>query len=793
MLDFILIQVPNKLVQNLMYPYSLGLLYLSAMLEKAGASVKLIDLRDKTSLDIGDIPEAKFIGFTATTGEINDAKRLSRLLKAKYPQSTTIIGGAHASALPEDCVDYFDIVACVPADTIIAGDNLEIEKINEGDIILSSTGGRERVLKKFTRQFSGELITIKPKGLPSIEITSEHKVLTNKIRFKSLHRGQIRIIEAPIWKKAGELQVDDWLIIPRTKIEREENFSLRQGRKGLGASLSRGKSGIDNSSWQDRRIWQNYEVNKEIAFILGLWCAEGSVTKYRAYFHLGSHETELISKLRTLLKENLGLDTYLDQKNSSANVLVNNKDFAEFLAMHIGRGARNKRIPTFIKEGTKEIARSFFLGLWNGDGDLNNGKRGCRMRLGTASKRLFYDTMELLFKIGVSFGSSIDKSGEYKINNRKGLRGTCYNLFLSQAVFENKNRSDGHKIGCQMVILDNYVYIKIQYIKRKQVSDVLVYNLGTEDSTYNIPFIVHNCGEWEYAIVNLLEHGHSNGIINGGTIPDLNKLPFPARHLIPERSFSDTLMPGEYWGEGEKAAMVMTSRGCPMKCAFCSNNFKPPVRFRSPENIIAELQELKDRYDCHAFRDEQDNIALNKKWLLRYCEYLAPLNMRWKGHSRAQHLQDEDKIIALKASGMVECGIGVESVDPAVLKAVNKKETPEDYRKAIALLKKHGIIAKAYFIIGLPQETDKTLELNAKFVEETQPDKVTCSLFQPYPGSDIFNRPEVYGATIHRDSYNGYWLFMGTTNVEYEGVSREQISKRYEWMFEFLNSGKWRK
>ncbi len=99
--DLVLVQVPNPALQNPMMYSPLGILYLAAVAEHAGFTCEIVDLRD------GDkpIPPARWYGFSCTTPEIAYAKRLAKTLKAK-----TIVGGAHASLLPQDCKGYFDYV-----------------------------------------------------------------------------------------------------------------------------------------------------------------------------------------------------------------------------------------------------------------------------------------------------------------------------------------------------------------------------------------------------------------------------------------------------------------------------------------------------------------------------------------------------------------------------------------------------------------------------------------------------------------------------------------------------------
>lgn len=299
-------------------------------------------------------------------------------------------------------------------------------------------------------------------------------------------------------------------------------------------------------------------------------------------------------------------------------------------------------------------------------------------------------------------------------------------------------------------------------------------------------------GEWEYAICQLLEKGHPNGIINAATAPDLDTLPFPARRLVGQRAWSYSLMPGEFHGQGEeRAAMLISSRGCPYHCAFCSSARTLPVRFRSPENVVEEVVELKERYKVRAFRDESDNLILNRQWLLKLCQLLKPLDVTWKGHGRSAQVTDE-VCEALKEAGLVEFGLGIESADPEVLKLARKGETVEEHHRAIALLKKHGVISKIYLMAGLPGESDETVKLNMAFMRQAQPDKWTLSKFTPLPGSEIWQHPERFGARISADNSEGRWFFFGGFSIEYEHSSTRVLEARYKQLLDFLKGDSWR-
>ena len=130
-------------------------------------------------------------------------------------------------------------------------------------------------------------------------------------------------------------------------------------------------------------------------------------------------------------------------------------------------------------------------------------------------------------------------------------------------------------------------------------------------------------------------------MVNGGErelIPDLDELPFPARHLFDLKSYP------LYAPTGEQMLTVLTSRGCPYKCSFC---FKGIVgrtyRQRSPENIVAELRELIDRYGVRNFYFMDDLFTINVKRLEAILDYFIAqdLDVRWRCLARVDRVTPE--------------------------------------------------------------------------------------------------------------------------------------------------------
>ncbi|GAH20951.1 unnamed protein product, partial [marine sediment metagenome] len=269
-------------------------------------------------------------------------------------------------------------------------------------------------------------------------------------------------------------------------------------------------------------------------------------------------------------------------------------------------------------------------------------------------------------------------------------------------------------------------------------------------------------GEAEYTVEAILKGEYAGPLITGKPVGDLDALPLPMRHPF---SFSETLFEGAGYGKGPKTTSIITSRGCPFSCAFCQE--KPrPVRFRSPKNVAEELKEIVDKWDCHHFRFEDDSFTLKPERVFEICHLLEPLRVHWRCHTRSD-LFDREMARAMRLAGCDEVGFGVESADQHVLNIVNKKETLEEHIKAIRIAEDSGIKAKAFFMTGLPGETDEIVDLTRRFLERAQPSKVILSRFTPYPGSQIWANADKYNVAWIDPDFNHYWNFPESTTVTY--------------------------
>jgi radical SAM superfamily enzyme YgiQ (UPF0313 family) len=296
-------------------------------------------------------------------------------------------------------------------------------------------------------------------------------------------------------------------------------------------------------------------------------------------------------------------------------------------------------------------------------------------------------------------------------------------------------------------------------------------------------------GEGERALQSLIQSivagSVKNSLLKSPYIEDLDSFPFPARDLININNYG-------YDIEGNRATTVITSRGCPFRCAFCSKDvWGNGVRYHSVDYVIEEINQIKERFGFRHFLFLDDVFTLNKKRLLEICSQLRPLDIRWRCYARSDDITKEI-LIAMKEAGCVEIGLGVESGSQKILDAVNKGLRVEDATRFVKNCKDVGITVNAFIMIGLPGETYQTVQETKRWMEKNLPEKFGFNIYAPYVGTDIFRYPERYDLQIYpmpdEDSWvkgrqGEYKSFVST-----DQLSREEILRLFNELFAYYSN-----
>lgn len=266
-------------------------------------------------------------------------------------------------------------------------------------------------------------------------------------------------------------------------------------------------------------------------------------------------------------------------------------------------------------------------------------------------------------------------------------------------------------------------------------------------------------------------------------IADLDTLPFPAYHHFKMDRYTN-LQPATDAVDGAKSFSVMTSRGCPYRCTFCSQSIMPiKWRARSPESVLAEWQHLVHNMGAQeiGILDDSANIQVDR--LEKMANLFIENNVNhvpwiFVNGIRA-NLATTDLLGKLKRAGLKRVAFGVESGDPDVLLSIDKKIDHDTIRQAFHNAKKVGLETIGFFIIGLPGDTEETMERTIRFACEVDPMIANFSMMTPYPGTKVYEIAKRQGRLLLED-WEDYVFFDGRARYELGEMTAELVERKWK-------------
>jgi radical SAM superfamily enzyme YgiQ (UPF0313 family) len=218
---------------------------------------------------------------------------------------------------------------------------------------------------------------------------------------------------------------------------------------------------------------------------------------------------------------------------------------------------------------------------------------------------------------------------------------------------------------------------------------------------------------------------------------DLDQIPFPARHLLPNQRYIEYTR-GKY---GYSITTVMSTRGCPFRCEFCSNVvFGGSYRERSARNVVDEIESaLAVGYDRISFAD--DVFTMKKGRVLEVCNEINARGLRfaWECLGRVDAL-DYPTAVAMKQAGCTRIYFGIESGSDQILEQMNKKITTDQAVRAVEAAHRAGLEVGAFFILCYPGDTNETVLQTLRFAARLPLDYLGLSVPYPLPGTALFER-----------------------------------------------------
>ena len=234
-------------------------------------------------------------------------------------------------------------------------------------------------------------------------------------------------------------------------------------------------------------------------------------------------------------------------------------------------------------------------------------------------------------------------------------------------------------------------------------------------------------------------------------IEDLDELPFPARDLLPMDKYPDIIVPHSFSAKDKMNTPMITSRGCPAKCTFCSSSkfWGYRFRWRSAQNVLDEIGELVSKYGIKEVQFEDDNFTANKKRAKDIFRgiidrgYKISFNMP---NGIAVWTMDEEMINLLKQAGGYEVTLAFESGCQEVLDNVIRK--PLDLQKArqlTSMIHKAGIHTNAFYIFGFPGETMQQMRETFQFARQVKTNMAYFFIANPLPGTELYEKAKNEG------------------------------------------------
>ena len=219
--------------------------------------------------------------------------------------------------------------------------------------------------------------------------------------------------------------------------------------------------------------------------------------------------------------------------------------------------------------------------------------------------------------------------------------------------------------------------------------------------------------------------------------PDLDRLPFPARDLLPNAAY---IRHGRR-RYGSSVTTVMSTRGCPFACEFCSNVvFGDSYRARSPVSVVDEVEQaLALGYDRISFAD--DVFTLERERVVAICDEIRRRGLRfpWECLARVDSV-DEALAREMRRAGCTRVYFGIESGNDDVLRLMNKRITAAEARDAVEAAHRAGLEVGAFFILFYPGETDDTVLETLRFAGSLPLDYLGLSMPYPLPGTALHER-----------------------------------------------------
>jgi magnesium-protoporphyrin IX monomethyl ester (oxidative) cyclase len=369
-----------------------------------------------------------------------------------------------------------------------------------------------------------------------------------------------------------------------------------------------------------------------------------------------------------------------------------------------------------------------------------------------------------------------------------------------------RSKPDAVGISCPFSCQSHNAH-KVAELVKAYDTDVPVIMGGAHPSTLpkkvlqdqNVDYVV--IGEGELTMLNLLKtlsKGASFNEIDGFAyrekgktvinpkkkfIEDIDSLPLPARHLLPMKEYFNAEAPHGPELMRKPFTSMITSRGCPFNCVFCSIHtiWGHKWRPRSPDNVLLEIEHLIDVYKIREIHFEDDNLTLDKRRIEKICDLILDrgLDIKWfTPNGVAIWTLDKNLLEKMKKSGCYKLSFGIESGCPQTLKFIKKPINLTRARQVIRWANDVGIWTHGFFVIGFPYETKEAIHETLKFAVGSDLDFASFFIATPLPGTRLLEIVTKEGLIENDPNWADLNVFNATLNTKFLTIEEINFLQR---------------
>lgn len=279
-------------------------------------------------------------------------------------------------------------------------------------------------------------------------------------------------------------------------------------------------------------------------------------------------------------------------------------------------------------------------------------------------------------------------------------------------------------------------------------------------------------------------------------IKDLDSIPHPAWDIVSLEQYFDSrrLSIGNPLQVEERAVPIFTSRGCPYGCYYCHNLFGKKVRFRSPQNVLEEIDYLVSQYGVKEIEILDDVFNIDKERAARICDLIIEKRLKLKinfGNGLRADVMDEELIDKLKAAGTYRMIYGIETGSPRLQDLIGKRLNLKKTQEVITMTAKKGISTGGFFMMGFPTETREEIEATIEFAHRSRLHTASFYYVKPFPGTELnisINNKKIDYGSPEFSSYNTLSDNLScVTNGELKNLKRRAYREFYLDIFRAIN------